>query len=71
MFDAYGNHAMEGSEVQINVEGFKILDHLGLKRKVRTFVNFLARLCYHGVILKAQFQQLNACSPIIFPFLGF
>lgn len=34
MFDAYGNHAREGLEVQFNVDGFCFQDHNGLKRKV-------------------------------------
>ncbi|XP_024029765.1 uncharacterized protein LOC21395118 [Morus notabilis] len=34
MFDGHGNHVMEGSEVQLNLEGFEILDQLGLNRKV-------------------------------------
>ncbi|KAJ9680038.1 hypothetical protein PVL29_021800 [Vitis rotundifolia] len=34
MFDAYGNHAREGLEVQLNVDGFCFQDHNGLKRKV-------------------------------------
>ncbi|XP_062120131.1 structural maintenance of chromosomes flexible hinge domain-containing protein GMI1-like isoform X2 [Humulus lupulus] len=34
MLDAYGNHVMEGSEVQVDVQGFQMLDHLGPRRKV-------------------------------------
>lgn len=40
MFDAYGNHAREGLEVQFNVDGFCFQDHNGLKRKVKYFVGY-------------------------------
>lgn len=45
MFDAYGNHVVEGLEVELHLEGFQILDQLGFKRKVRFFVHLLAGLC--------------------------
>lgn len=44
MFDAYGNHVSQGLEVQLDVEGFQILDQIGSKRKVRFLSFFLA--CY-------------------------
>ncbi|XP_048139026.1 structural maintenance of chromosomes flexible hinge domain-containing protein GMI1 isoform X2 [Rhodamnia argentea] len=34
MFDAYGNHALEGSEVLLKVEGFSFKDQMGKKLKV-------------------------------------
>ncbi|KAF8008424.1 hypothetical protein BT93_K2181 [Corymbia citriodora subsp. variegata] len=34
MFDAYGNHALKGSEVLLKVEGFSIKDQMGKKHKV-------------------------------------
>ncbi|KAG6752676.1 hypothetical protein POTOM_042705 [Populus tomentosa] len=34
MLDAYGNHIKKGLEVQLNVDGFHILDKEGSKRKV-------------------------------------
>ncbi|CAK7324185.1 unnamed protein product [Dovyalis caffra] len=34
IFDAHGNHARKGLEVQLNVDGFHILDKEGSKRKV-------------------------------------
>lgn len=45
MFDSYGNHVRGGSEVQLNVDGFHILDQRGSKRKVRFYCTFLACLC--------------------------
>ncbi|KAM5557603.1 structural maintenance of chromosomes flexible hinge domain-containing protein GMI1 [Rosa sericea] len=33
MFDQYGNHVIEGTEVHLNVEGFSIQDRLGTARK--------------------------------------
>ena len=35
MFDAYGNHAKEGLEVEFNLDGFCFQDHNGLNRKVK------------------------------------
>lgn len=58
MFDAYGNHVMVDSEVQLNLKGFQILDQIGLKRKVCVIISFLVRLCYYEVILKARFRDL-------------
>lgn len=52
MFDGHGNHVMEGSEVHMNLEGFEILDQLGLNRKVRFIINFLTQLCCYKVIFK-------------------
>ncbi|XP_062114801.1 structural maintenance of chromosomes flexible hinge domain-containing protein GMI1-like [Humulus lupulus] len=34
MFDAYGNHVVGGLEVQLDVEGFEMLDQLGPRHKV-------------------------------------
>ncbi|CAN0922576.1 Structural maintenance of chromosomes flexible hinge domain-containing protein GMI1 [Linum grandiflorum] len=34
MFDAYGNHVIEGSEVGLSVDGLEIIDHIGPKRTV-------------------------------------
>lgn len=34
MFDRYGNHAREGSEVSLNVDGLCLVDYIGLVRKV-------------------------------------
>lgn len=43
MFDAYGNHAKEGLEVQFNVDGLCFQDN-GLKRKVK----YSCRLFYYN-----------------------
>ncbi|KAK3404031.1 hypothetical protein EUGRSUZ_K00385 [Eucalyptus grandis] len=40
MFDAYGNHALKGSEVLLKVEGFSIKDQMGKKHKVMCFPRF-------------------------------
>lgn len=40
MLDAHGNHIKKGLEVQLNVDGFHILDKEGSKRKV-WFLTFL------------------------------
>ncbi|XP_060971263.1 structural maintenance of chromosomes flexible hinge domain-containing protein GMI1 isoform X1 [Cannabis sativa] len=34
MLDEYGNHVVEGFEVQVDVDGFQMLDQLGPRRKV-------------------------------------
>ncbi|XP_039172885.1 structural maintenance of chromosomes flexible hinge domain-containing protein GMI1-like [Eucalyptus grandis] len=34
MFDAYGNHALKGSELLLKVEGFSLKDQMGKKHKV-------------------------------------
>lgn len=39
MFDGYGNHVTEGTEVQLIVEGFSIQDRLGTARTVRFFLD--------------------------------
>lgn len=44
MFDAYGNHALNGSEVLLKVEGFSIEDQMGKKHKVMCFPKFPAVL---------------------------
>lgn len=43
MFDAYGNHVSKGLEVQLDVDGFHMLDQtdqIGPKRKVRLLLFF-------------------------------
>ncbi|XP_031249476.1 structural maintenance of chromosomes flexible hinge domain-containing protein GMI1-like isoform X2 [Pistacia vera] len=34
MFDAYNNHVFKGLEVELNLDGFRFEDQLGIKRKV-------------------------------------
>ena len=40
MFDAYGNHVSKGLEVQLDADGFHMLDQIGPKRKVRLLLFF-------------------------------
>ncbi|XP_031263404.1 structural maintenance of chromosomes flexible hinge domain-containing protein GMI1-like [Pistacia vera] len=34
MFDTYSNHVNKGVEVELNLDGFRFEDQLGIKRKV-------------------------------------
>lgn len=50
MYDSYGNHVQQGTEVLLSLDGFCFQDNAGPKRKVRILFNNVILLCLHAFL---------------------